>query len=78
MPVDATENPFSGLWVLNKLYYGPHCVQTYLLSCIPQGSSESLCLSPLRSERSVAPPPRCDPWLLENGGVCLTRQLDVS
>ena len=50
----------------------------YLRSHIRENLIEArLCLSERSGERSVAPPPRCDPWLLEIGGVCLIRKLDV-
>ena len=43
MSLDATENPLSGLWKpsrLDKLYYGPHSVRNYLLSCLPSEKSK--------------------------------------
>ncbi|KAL9091315.1 MAG: hypothetical protein Q9165_004949 [Trypethelium subeluteriae] len=48
MPIDATENPISGLWRpthLSKLYYGPHCVRKYLLSCLPRDISKAFVIT---------------------------------
>ncbi|KAF2232773.1 Dehydroquinate synthase-like protein [Viridothelium virens] len=48
MSLDATENPISGLWrptQLSKLYYGPQCVQKYLLSCLPQDISKAFIIT---------------------------------
>ncbi|KAI9711577.1 MAG: hypothetical protein M1820_002142 [Bogoriella megaspora] len=44
----ATENPLSGLWkptCIEKLYYGPHCVQNDLLSCLPGDNSKALIIT---------------------------------
>ncbi|KAL9114312.1 MAG: hypothetical protein Q9227_001734 [Pyrenula ochraceoflavens] len=48
MSVDATESPLSGLWKpnhLDKLYYGPHTVEKYLLSCLPSDASKAFIIT---------------------------------
>ena len=42
--MDASEHPLGGLWrpnPLERLYYGPKCVQQRLLSCLPSQDSKA-------------------------------------
>ena len=48
MALDATENPLSGFWKANhveKLHYGPNCVQKYLLDSLPSDSSKAFIIT---------------------------------
>ncbi|KAI9662874.1 MAG: hypothetical protein M1821_007921 [Bathelium mastoideum] len=48
MALDATENPLSGLYKptrLEKLFYGPNCVQNHLLECLPHDSSKAFIIT---------------------------------